>query len=170
MELCSRPCWLSLYAPPYPYSSFNLGSRIKGPTEYILWYHTVEPPLQIWATALCWVLFEPYHVHVFEKSDSFHAKIRHCFKMHQNRWYSWASSKIQLHGSVYNVECSQRHLNSAGIEILAHLRKILGSAGKKIDFRFNYTPKCMVSSMKFQKFSGKELTEPPPQTPPLLNP
>ena len=46
--------------------------------------------------------------------------------------------------------------------VLAHLRKIPGSAGKNIDFCFNYTPKCMVSSMNFQKFSGEEL-------PPMLN-
>ena len=37
--------------------------------------------------------------------------------------------------------------------VLALLRKIPGSAGKNIDFRFNYTPDCMVSSKNFQKFS-----------------
>ena len=31
---------------------------------------------------------------------------------------------------------------------------------------FKYTPKWMVSSLIFQKFSGEGLTEPPPQTPP----
>ena len=30
---------------------------------------------------------------------------------------------------------------------------------------FKYAPKWMVSSLIFQKFSGEELTEPPPQTP-----
>ena len=29
-----------------------------------------------------------------------------------------------------------------------------------------YVPKCMVSRLIFQKFSGEGLTEPPPQTPP----
>ena len=31
-------------------------------------------------------------------------------------------------------------------------RKIPGSDGKNIDFRFNYTPECMVSRMHFLKF------------------
>ena len=45
--------------------------------------------------------------------------------------------------------------------------KYLDPLGENIDFRFNYTPKCMVSSMNniFKKFSGEGLTEPPPQTP-----
>ena len=43
--------------------------------------------------------------------------------------------------------------------------KFLDPLGENLDFRFNYTPKCMVSSMNFQNFSGEELTEPPPQTP-----
>ena len=38
---------------------------------------------------------------------------------------------------------------------LALLRKIHGSDGKNIDFRFNYTPECMVSSMHFLKISGE---------------
>ena len=33
---------------------------------------------------------------------------------------------------------------------------------------FKYTPKWMVSSLIFQKFSGEGLTEPPPQTPPPI--
>ena len=45
-------------------------------------------------------------------------------------------------------------------------RKFLDPLGENLDFRFNYTPKCMVSSMNFQNFSGEGLTEPPPQTPP----
>ena len=45
-------------------------------------------------------------------------------------------------------------------------RKFLDPLSENLDFRFNYTPKCMVSSMNFQNFSGEELTEPPPQTPP----
>ena len=44
--------------------------------------------------------------------------------------------------------------------------KFLDPLGENLDFRFNYTPKCMVSSMNFQKISGEGLTEPPPQTPP----
>ena len=43
--------------------------------------------------------------------------------------------------------------------------KFLDPLGENLDFRFNYTPKCMVSSMNFQRFSGEGLTEPPPQTP-----
>ena len=45
-------------------------------------------------------------------------------------------------------------------------RKFLDPLGGNLDFRSNYTPKCMVSSMNFQKISGEGLTEPPPQTPP----
>ena len=45
--------------------------------------------------------------------------------------------------------------------------KFLDPLGENLDFRFNYyTPKCIVSSMNFQNFSGEGLTEPPPQTPP----
>ena len=29
--------------------------------------------------------------------------------------------------------------------------------GENLDFRFNYTPKCMVLRMNFQNFSGEEL-------------
>ena len=36
------------------------------------------------------------------------------------------------------------------------------------NFCFNYAPKWTVSSQNFQKFSGEELTEPPPQTLPPL--
>ena len=44
---------------------------------------------------------------------------------------------------VLKVEIENRNMG------LALLRKIHGSDGKNIDFRFNYTPECMVSSMHF---------------------
>ena len=44
--------------------------------------------------------------------------------------------------------------------------KFLDPLGENLDFRFNYTPKCIVSSMNFQNFSGEELTEPLPRPPP----
>ena len=50
---------------------------------------------------------------------------------------------------VLNVEIEDRNL------VLALLRKISGSDGKNISFRFNYTPECMVPSMHFYKFSGE---------------
>ena len=37
----------------------------------------------------------------------------------------------------------------------ALLRKILGSDGKNIDFRFNYTPECMVTRMHFLNSFGE---------------
>ena len=43
---------------------------------------------------------------------------------------------------VLKVEIEDRNLVSA-----LH-RKIPGSDGKNIDFRFNYTPECMVSTFK----------------------
>ena len=73
--------------------------------------------------------------------------------------FSWFLSEF----IVLKVEIEDRNL------VLALLRKIPGSAGKNIDFRFNYTPKCMVSCMNFQKFSGEGLTQPPTQSSPSLN-
>ena len=35
--------------------------------------------------------------------------------------------------------------------------KFIDQLGENLDFRFNYTPKCMVSSMNFQNFSGEGL-------------
>ena len=97
-----------------------------------------ETPLQIWATDLSEGLFGPLvNVHVFEKSDSSTPKYKHYFEMYQNRRYIAGPSS----------------------------GKVLDPLGENIDFRFSYTPKCMVSSMNSQKFSGEGLNEPPPQTP-----
>ena len=57
--------------------------------------------------------------------------------------FSWILSE----SIVLKVEIEDRNL------FLALLQKIPGSAGKNVDFRFNYTPECMVSSMHFQQFS-----------------
>ena len=57
--------------------------------------------------------------------------------------FSWFLSEF----IVLKVEIEDRNLVSA------LLRKIPGSDGKNIDFRFNYTPECMVSSMHFFNFS-----------------
>ena len=59
--------------------------------------------------------------------------------------FSWFLSEF----IVSKVELENRNL------VLALLRKIPGSAGKNIDFRLNYTPECMVSSMHFLKISGE---------------
>ena len=42
----------------------------------------------------------------------------------------------------------------------------LDPLSENLDFRFNYTPKCMVSSTNFQNFFGEKLTELSPHTPP----
>ena len=67
--------------------------------------------------------------------------------------FSWFLSEF----TVLKVEIEDRNL------VQVFLRKIPGSVGKNIDFRFNYTPECMVSSMHFFKFSGKGLTQPLPR-------
>ena len=59
--------------------------------------------------------------------------------------FSWFLSEF----IVLKVEIEDRNL------VLALLRKIPGSDGENIDFRFNYTPECMISSMHFFKFSGE---------------
>ena len=46
---------------------------------------------------------------------------------------------------VSKVEIEDRNL------VLALLREIPGPAGKNIDFRFNFTPECMDSSIHFKK-------------------
>ena len=58
--------------------------------------------------------------------------------------FSWFLSEF----IVLKVEIEDRNLVSA------LLRKILGSDGKNKDFRFNYTPECMVSRMHFKTFFG----------------
>ena len=45
--------------------------------------------------------------------------------------------------------------------------KFLDPLGENLNFRFNYTPKCMVSSTNFQNFSWEGLTSPDPL--PALN-
>ena len=61
-------------------------------------------------------------------------------------------------------------LNEHNFEMYQNRWKISGNfldpLGENLDIRFNYTPKCMVSSMNFQNFSGEELIETPSQTPP----
>ena len=59
--------------------------------------------------------------------------------------FSWFLSKF----IVLKMEIEDRNLVSA------LLRKIPGSDGKNIDFRFNYTPECMVSRMHFKKILGE---------------
>ena len=44
--------------------------------------------------------------------------------------------------------------------------KFLDPLGENLDFRFNYTPKCMVLSMNFQKFSEEGSPSPLPRPPP----
>ena len=56
--------------------------------------------------------------------------------------FSWFLSEF----IVLKVEIEDRNLVSA-----LH-REIPGSDGKNIDFRFSYTPECMVSRMHFLKF------------------
>ena len=51
--------------------------------------------------------------------------------------FSWFLSEF----IVLKVEKEDRNL------VLTLLRKIPGSDGKNIDFRFNYIPECMVSSI-----------------------
>ena len=65
--------------------------------------------------------------------------------------FSWFLSEF----IVLKVEIEDRNLVSA------LLRKIPGSDGKNIDFRFNYTPECMVSSMHFKIFLGRAHPAPP---------
>ena len=81
--------------------------------------------------------------------------------MYQNRWYlAEASSEIVL------VVLQRSPCKDTWNLVLVHLRKIPRSAWAKIlIFRFNYTPKCMVSSVNFQNFAGEGHTEPLPQTP-----
>ena len=67
--------------------------------------------------------------------------------------FSWFLSE----SIIFKVEIEDRNL------VLALLQKIPGSAGKNIDFRFNYTPECMVSSMHFQQFSEVRLAQPLPR-------
>ena len=59
--------------------------------------------------------------------------------------FSWFLSEFIF----FKVEIEDRNLVSA------LLRKISEFDGENIDFRFNYTPECMVSSMHFFKFSGE---------------
>ena len=72
--------------------------------------------------------------------------------------FSWLLSEF----IVSKVEIEDRNL------VLALLRKIPGSAGKNIDFRFNYTPECMASKYAFlENFWGGAHPAPHHTSPPL---
>ena len=141
-------------------SYFNLGSRMGGPREYIFGGTTQLKPhfksgLRLWV-----VVYLDHHVHVFLKKAILPRRNKHYFEMYRNRWYiAGASSEIQL------VVLQRSYAKTPEIWSKSISGKFLDPLGENIDFRFNYTPKCMVSSLNFQNLSGEGLTEPPPQSP-----
>ena len=95
------------------------------------------------------------------KSDSCHADMRHSLNLNAPKSLVAGAlpqtplGRLQRSYSAHAAEFSwNRNL------VRIHLRQIFGSTnGKKMDFRFNYTPDCTVSSMNFQKFSEEGLKE-----------
>ena len=123
----------------------------------------VPSPLPIWATALSWGLFGPSRTCFSKKAILPRRKKALLQNVSKSLIYSWGFIRDPT-GGVYNAPM-QRLLKSGP----SPSSENSWIAGGNIDFRFYYTPECMVSSRNFQKFSGEGLTESPPQTPPPLN-
>ena len=73
-------------------------------------------------------------------------------------YYFFQRNKTFSRHQIFNIDFSWMWAIEHGLEpcILSFISNVC----------LKYAPKCMVSRLNFQKFSGEGLTEPPPQTPP----
>ena len=130
--------------PPIPLSCLNLGSR-RDPTEYIWWYHTVEQlnPLSIFGLqVLSWGLYLDHHVYVFEK----HLCWNKAFLKNESKSLV-AGVHPRSNWGVYNAPKDTRIRLGSKSGPSSSLANSWICHWGKIDFHFNYTPHCTVSSM-----------------------
>ena len=115
---------------PLPCSCFNLGSRMGGPTEYIIWTTQLKPLFKS-GQRLCVRVYLDHHVqsYMFLKNAMRLRRNEHYFEMYQNRRYiAGASSEIQLLVALQRFHADTWNL------VLVHLRKLPRSSGQKYRF------------------------------------